>query len=232
MKNSLIIRFFRFIIEKFLIIYNDSLLERIISSVCGFFAKKSKGSVFCKFMCDDTKSGAFWKNSLVFKVISSNVRFVLTLGNKFKSSLKDSKIVAFLDNILNISIRDYSKLLASLILGALVGMAINQGFDKINSILVVFLAIVSILMAFISGSIKSVGSSSAIIRIFGGLFNRYLVDTEQKPIHKLKNLKTVMAALFFVGIIGGMVSFVNFAVAIAAVVGILLYWDTCLKVCS
>ncbi len=222
MKNSLIVRFFEFIIEKFLIIYNNSTLERVISSVCDFFAKKAKGSVFCNFMTDSSRSGAFWKNSLVFKVISSNVRFVLTLGNKFKSSLKDSKIVSFLDNVLNVSIRDYSKLMASVILGSLVGMAVNQDFDKVNTILVIFLALISIIMAFIPGSIKSVGSSSVIIRIFGGLFNRYLVDTEQKPIHKLKNLKTVMAVLFVVGIVGGMISFVNFVVAIVAVVGILL----------
>ena len=222
MKNSLIVKFFRFIIEKFLMIYNDSTLEKVIDSVCGFFAKKSDGSVFCNFMRNDTKSGAFWKNSFVFKVMSSNVRLVLKVGNKFNSSLKNSKIVTFLDNILNISIRDYSKLLASFILGSLVGMAINQGFDKINSILVIFLAIVSILMAFISGSIKSVGSSSALIRIFGGLFNRYLVNTEDNPIHKLKNLKTAMAVLFVIGIIGGMISFVKFVVAIIAVIGVLL----------
>ena len=144
MKNSLIIRFFKFIIEKFLIIYNNSALERVISSVCGFFAKKAKGSVFCNFMADSTKSGAFWKNSLVFKAISANVKFVLTLGNKFKTSLQNSKIVTFLDNILNISIRDYSKLLASVILGSLAGMAVGRGFDRVNTVLIIIFAIISV----------------------------------------------------------------------------------------
>ncbi|MBR3791696.1 MAG: O-antigen ligase family protein [Clostridia bacterium] len=222
MKNSAIIKFFTFMIGRLLAIYNDSILEKLIDSVCNFFKEKAKGSIFCKFMADSEKSGNYWKNSFVFKAISSNVRFVLSLGNKFKSSLMNSKIVAFLDNILNISIKDYSKLSAAIILGSLVGMALNRGFDRINIILVVPLALITILTAFIPGTIKSVCSSSVVVKIFASLFNRYSVDTEENPIHKLKNLKSVMALLFVVGIIGGMISFVKFIIAIFAVIVVLL----------
>ncbi len=222
MKNSVIIKFFTFMIGKLLDIYNDSTLEKLIDSVCNFFKEKAKGSIFCKFMAEGEKSGNYWKHSLIFKTMSSNVKFVLSLGNKFKVSLKNSKIVAFLDNILNISIKDFSKLSTSLILGSLVGMALNKGFDRVNTILVVLLAAISILMAFIPGTIKSVCSSSTIIKIFASLFNRYSVDTEENPIHKLKHLKTAMALLFVVGIIGGMISFVKFIIAIFAVMVVLL----------
>lgn len=222
MKNSAIIKFFTFMIGRLLAIYNDSILEKLIDSVCNFFKEKAKGSIFCKFMAEGEKSGNYWKHSLIFKTMSSNVKFVLSLGNKFKVSLKNSKIVAFLDNILNISIKDYSKLSASIILGSLVGMALNRGFDRINIILVVPLALITILMAFIPGTIKSVCSSSTIIKIFASLFNRYSVDTEENPIHKLKHLKTAMALLFVVGIIGGMISFVKFIIAIFAVMVVLL----------
>lgn len=222
MKNSVIIKFFTFMIGRLLAIYNDSILEKLIDSVCNFFKEKAKGSIFCKFMAEGEKSGNYWKHSLIFKTMSSNVKFVLSLGNKFKVSLKNSKIVAFLDNILNISIKDFSKLSTSLILGSLVGMALNSGFGKTNIILIVALALITILMAFIPGTIKSVCSSSMIIKIFAGLFNRYSVDTEENQIHKLKNLKSVMALLFVVGIIGGMISFVKFIIAIFAVMVVLL----------
>ncbi len=222
MKNSVIIRFFTFIIEKFIIVYNNSALERVINSICNYFKEKSNGSVFCKFMSDSKKAGTYWKNSIPFKIMSANVRLFLSLGDKLKNVLKNSKIVNFLDNILDISIKDYSKLLAVFLLGSAVGMLLTKEFGKVNMIVLVFLALVSLIMAFVPGTIKSVCSSSLIVRIFGELFNKYAINTQEKQIHKLENLKTVMAVLFVVGIAGGMVSFVKFLLAILASLVVLL----------
>lgn len=222
MKNSVIIKFFTFIIEKFIIIYNNSTLERVINSICNYFKEKSNGSVFCKFMSDSKKAGNYWKNSIPFRIMSANVRIFLSLGDKLKNVLKNSKIVSFLDNILDISVKDYSKLLLVFLLGSVVGMALGKNFSKVNMIVLAFLALVSLIMAFVPGTIKSVCSSSLMVRIFGGLFNKYAINTQEKSIHKLENLKAVMAVLFIVGIVGGVVSFVNFLLAILVVLVVLL----------
>ncbi len=222
MKNSVIIKFFTFIIGKLLAIYNDSTLEKLINSVCNFFKEKSKGSLFCKYMSDSEKSGKYWKNSIPFRVLSGNVKLFLSLGNKLKNVLKNSKIVSFLDNVLNVPIKDYSKLLAVFLLGSAVGMLLAKEFGKVNMIILAFLALKALVMAFIPGTIKTVCSSSIIVRIFGGLFNKYAINTQEKPIHKLENLKAVMVILFVIGIVGGMVSLAKFLVAIFAVAIVLL----------
>ena len=222
MKNSLIIKFLTIIVTKFVAVYNDSTLEKIIDSVCNFFKKKAEGSIFCKFMSDSSKSGNYWKNSFVFKVMSSNVKLVLSLGNKFRAYLKASRISDFLDNVLDISIRDYSKLSSAIILGLLVGMVISKDLNTVNAVLIVGLAFISSLMVFVPGSIRTICSSSIVIRIFGSFFNTYAVNTQEKSIRSIKIPLTVLAILFVVGIAGGMISFIKFLVAIIAVVVILL----------
>ena len=222
MKNSVIIRFFRFIIEKFLIIYNDSALERIISSVCTFFAKKAKGSVFCNFMSDDTRSGAFWKNSIAFKIIASPVRFILFLSEKLKLSFENSRIIVFLNNVLNISLKQYSKLFASSLLGVAIGMILKKDFHMVNMVLLSVFAFLAFVMSFIPASLKSISSSSIAVKICGGLFNKYAINTQENVIHKLGSLKVIMPVLFVVGLICGYISFVKSVIAIIAVIAILL----------
>ena len=115
MENSLIIKFFAFIIKKFMVIYNNSGLEKVIDSVCGFFKSKAKGSVVCNYLSDSKKAGAYWKNSAVFKTIISPLRFVMFLADKFSSFFekitKGSRIISLFDNIFNIPLKQYAKIM-------------------------------------------------------------------------------------------------------------------------
>ena len=61
MQNSVIIRFIVFLFGKIVEIYDNSFLEKIIASVCGFFKKMANWSVICdsfrnKFLCV-----SFWR---------------------------------------------------------------------------------------------------------------------------------------------------------------------------
>ncbi len=226
MENSLIIKFFTFLIKKFMVIYNNSGLEKIINSVCCFFKSRAKGSIVCNYLSDSKNAGAYWKNSAVFKAIISPVRFVLFVADKFcvffDRILKGSRIISLFDNIFNIPIKQYAKIMWGYVFGAAVGLVIARNFAVLDCVCLVVIAFFALVGIFIPATAKAVYSSSKALTLFGELFNRYDVKNEGKPIHNIGKIWLVALVLFAVGIVTGLTSLAYSTVALIGAMAVVL----------
>ena len=226
MENSLIIKFFTFIIKKFLVIYNNSGLEKIINSVCCFFKKKASGSVVCRYFANNKNAGGYWKNSSVFKIVTFPVRLLMLIYEKFSVNInklfKNSSILSAFDNILNIRICDYSKSLWGYVIGAVLGLLVARDFKVLNFIIVGVLAVLAFVGIFIPATPKAFCSSSKFLKLFGSLFNRYNIKTDDYPVHNIGNIRPIFLILLVAGIFSGMTSLLYAFAAIVGVAGVIL----------
>jgi len=107
--ESAIIRFIVLIFTKFLEIYNDSLLEKLIGSVCGFFKKRSANSRICKLFVTKPGEGRIFRSSIFYKLITTPVLWVkkasYIIGNKISDMVFKSEILKLLSMLEHISIR-------------------------------------------------------------------------------------------------------------------------------
>lgn len=226
MKNSLIIKFFTLIINKFMVIYNNSGLEKIINSICCFFKSRAKGSIACNYLSNSKNAGAYWKNSAVFKTIVSPLRLVMFLAEKFSSFiekiLKGSRIISLFDNIFNIPLKQYAKIMWGYVLGAAAGLVISRNFAVLDCACLLVLAALALVGIFVPATAKALYSSSKVLTIFGSLFNRYDVKTEERPIHNIGKIWLVILVLFVAGIVSGMISLAYSTVALVGAMAVVL----------
>ena len=226
MENSIIIKFFAFIIKKFMVIYNNSGLEKIINSVCGFFKSKAKGSVVCNYFSNSKNEGAYWKNSTVFKIIIFPVRLLMLIADKFSAffqrAFKNSRVISLFNNIFNISLKEYAKVMLGYALGALVGFLLKGKFEALDALCLLALLVVSIIGIFVPATVSSLYSSSKALTLFGSLFNRYEIKTDRKAIHKIGRVWLLFVVLFIVGVVSGFTSLVYSTVALVGAIAVVM----------
>lgn len=226
MENSIIIKFFTFLIKKFMVIYNNSGLEKIIDSVCGFFKSKAKGSVVCNYLSNSKNAGAYWKNSTVFKMITSPVRLILVIADRFSAffqrAFKNSRVISLFNNIFNIPLKEFAKVMLGYVLGALLGLLLKGKFEMLDSLCLLALLVVSIIGIFVPATVSSLYSSSKALTLFGSLFNRYEIKTDGKAIHKIGKMWLVFVVLFIVGVISGFTSLAYSTVALVGAMAVVM----------
>lgn len=226
MENSLIIKFFALLIKKFMIVYDNSFFEKAINSVCRFFKKKSNGSIVCKYMSDSKNAGKYWTKSTVFKILTLHLRFLMIIGEKFSEFFKklwnNSGIISFFENIINVPMREFAKIMLGYIVGAGIGLLIMRDFNLLDLACLLVLAVLSLVFALIPASLKGLYSTSKALNLFGKLFNQYEINPEEKPIHTIKNLWLVLGISFVFGIASGLTSVVYFTLGIIGVAAIVL----------
>ncbi len=226
MINSLIIKFFSFLIKKFMVIYDNSFLEKTINSVCGFFKRKSNGSVVCNYMADSKNAGKYWTKSTVFKILTFHLRFLMIIGKKFSDFFKklwnNSGIIGFFENIINVPVRDFAKIMSGYVFGAGIGILISRNFNLLPLVCLMALAVLTLFFALIPASLKSLYSSSKALKLFGGLFNQYEINAEKKSIYNLRKIWLALGISFVLGIASGVTSIVYFTMGIIGVAGIVL----------
>lgn len=226
MENSIIIKFFTFLIKKFMVIYNNSGLEKIIDSVCGFFKSKAKGSVVCNYFSNSKNAGAYWKNSTVFKMITFPVRLVLIIAEKlsafFKRAFENSRVMSLFNNIFNIPLKEYAKVMFGYVLGALTGLLLKGKFEMLDTLCLLALLVVSIIGIFVPATLGSLYSSSKVLTLFGSLFNRYEIKADEKAIHKIGKIWLVFVVLFIVGVVSGFTSLAYSTVGLVGATAIIM----------
>ena len=109
MRESTIIKFFVLIFTKFLGIYNNSLLERAIGSVCGFFKKRASNSIICGAFLTKPCEGRMFRASLLYRLIACFALWVKKatniIGNKISDKLSKSSILKLITRLEMISIK-------------------------------------------------------------------------------------------------------------------------------
>ena len=226
MENSLIIKFFKLMINKFMVVYNNSGLEKIINSVCCFFKSRAKGSIVCNYLSDGKNAGAYWKNSTVFKAIVSPLRIVMFLAEKFsfffEKITKGSRIISLFENLFNIPLKQYAKIMWGYVFGAVIGLVITRGFSVLDCACLLVLAVLALFGLFVPATVKALYSSSKTLTLFGSLFNLYDVKADGKSVHNIGNIWLVTLVLFAVGIISGVTAFAYSTIALIGVSVVIL----------
>ena len=231
MKNSAIISLFIFLFKKIFEIYNGSFLEKIIKSVCDFFVKRSKNSFFCSLFKGNFIDASFFKNSILFKILSFPLQVVYRISNKVSDTLstakKSSELLNIFNNLIYIPIRQYGYIAFSFTLGIALSLVYNGAMTKNSIILMTIVAFISLVMMLLPVSICSLSSSSIALKPFKNLFNRYSVTNDyDKSEIRVFNIKAIgMYALIFfaIGIGAGFSSptiailSILFAIAIAII---------------
>lgn len=227
MKNSIIIRFFITLWNKIFLIYNDSFVERAIGAVCGFFKRKSTGSIICGLFKNNFLNGKFWKKSLIFKIITSPIRLLKKFSNSMSGWItkirNNSEILKIFDNLLYIPIKEYGLIGLSFSLGLVIMTLAKGKYELLNIILVYAMVIISIIMKFIPCSIAVIYNKSKLIKPIGKLFNAYeLKGNEDIKKFNIAPLKAVCVGFFVLGIIAGFFSPIVTIVSIIAAIGVAL----------
>ena len=227
MKNSVVIRFFIALWNKIFLIYNDSFVERAIGAVCGFFKRKSTGSIICGLFKNNFLNGNFWQKSLIFKIITSPIRLLKKFSNSMSGWItkirNNSEILKIFDNLLYIPIKEYGLIGLSFSLGLVIMTLAKGKYELLNIILVYAMVIISIIMKFIPCSIAVIYNKSKLIKPIGKLFNAYeLKGNEDIKKFNIAPLKAVCVGFFVLGIIAGFFSPIVTIVSIIAAIGVAL----------
>lgn len=227
MRDSAIIGFIVFLFRKIVDIYDNSLLEKIIASVCGFFKKMSDGSVICgafknKFLC-----GSFWRESLVFKAVTAPVRLVLAAGRKFGDSvakrLQNSLILEILDNIFNIPMREYGFIALSFSIGTAITLVASGNLTRLRIITAGFMTVLSLIMLLIPASLEGIYKTSGVLRLIGSCFNSYSINRENnKEIYHIKPIRFFCLLFFAAGLLTGFFSPAVVCIAVACAAAVIL----------
>ncbi len=145
MRESTIIKFFVLIFTKFLGIYNNSLLERAIGSVCGFFKKRASQSTICSAFLTKPGEGRIFRASFLYKLITCPVLWVkkatYIIGNKISDKLSQSAILKLISRLERISIRQGILAVLVLAVGAMAADAVLTD-EQMTGLLCAVMAVV------------------------------------------------------------------------------------------
>ena len=227
MRNSAIINFIVFLFNKIVKIYDNSFLEKIIASICGFFKKMSKGSFVCglfknKFLC-----GSFWRESVVFKIITSPIRLVLAIGKRFGGALSkkidNSLILENISNVFNIPLREYGFIAIMFTIGTVIASVVFGNITHTRMIIFCVMFVLSAVMLLIPANLINLYKSSAVLGFIGSLFNSYSIKKENNgEIYNIKGLKFLCVLFFVAGLFAGALSPVVLCIAIIGAISIVL----------
>ncbi len=224
MKNSVIIGFIVALWNKFLTIYNNCFIERIIKSVCDFFKEKSKGSAICSIFKNNFLDGSYWRESALFRIITSPIRFLMHIADKAGDRLtvirEGSEFLKIFDNLLNIPLREYGILTLGFTVGAALTSLIMGSMTDKRIIMFAAMLVIDVILIFIPWSINAIVNGSVIAKGVKGLFNSYNISKDnERNIFNIKPLKILLCLFFVTGLIAGCVSpWITAAAVLAAIV--------------
>ena len=211
MHNSIIITFIVSLSKKLLKIYDNSFLEKTIASVCGFFKKMASGSFICNLFSNKFLDGSFWRESLIFRVVTSPIKLVLFIGKKLSQSINEknenSTILKIFDNILYIPLREFGFLVSSFFVGSIVTKLLSGGISKGYLYYAVIMAVLSVVMLIIPASVSSVCKNSVFFGAFLRIFNRYKIESQTEiSTYNIKPLELFCVIFFIAGLLAGILS--------------------------
>ncbi len=218
MENSLIIKFFSYLARKFLIVYNDSAIEKVIGAVCGFFKRKAAGSFVCRYMSGGKRDGAYFKNSFLMKVLTFPLRLIMKIGSKIGETVekisKNSLAEKIMENILNIPICNISRLTLVYGICAAAVLFVKGSIVTLDGLLLSLVVLLSAVGLFIPATAEGLTQTSGIFNVIASLFNRYNIKNDKKVPYKTEKtlILVILAAIF--GIFAGFTSFIYCTVGI------------------
>ena len=226
MNDSIIINFIITLFKKILEIYDNSFLEKIIASVCGFFKKSASGSVICNAFTNKFLCGSFWRESAVFKVITSPIRLLFALSKKLSAGIKErdenSAVMDLINNIFRIPVRQYGILCTFFTVGSVIGMLAVRNFTAMRVITIAVLAAASVIMLVIPANITQLYAGSSLLRFIGSAFNSYKIPDDGMELHNIKGIKVFGIIFFVLGAAAGVLSPAIICLSVMAAAAVLL----------
>ena len=221
MKNSVIIGFIAAVWNRFLGIYNDCFLEKIIKSICDYFKHKSTGSVICTFFRNKALDGSYWRESTLFRIVTSPIRLLMfaadKAGDKLISVRENSEFLKIFDNLLYIPLREYGIMAASFTAAAAITSGITSNVSPARIIVLGAMLIISIILMLIPYSIHAIAGGSLAAKAAKSLFNSYNIEKrDENKIFNIKYLKVLSVLAFAAGAAGGILSPIITAAAVLA----------------
>ncbi len=226
MGDSLIIGFIISLLKKIVVIYDNSFLEKIISSICRFFKRMASGSIICKSFTNKFLSGAFWRESAFFKAVTAPVRLLFAAADKLSEKIgkknNNSAIEDILNNIFRIPVRQYGILCSAFTVGTVLGMIFVRNFSAMRTITLVVLAAASFLMLLIPVNLMRLYESSVLLKRIGTVFNSYRLPDDEKEAHSIIGIKIFCILFFVAGIAAGILSPAIMCLALLGAAAVLL----------
>lgn len=227
MKDSAIVRFAVFVARSLACIYNGSFLEKLISSVCLFFKKRSGASFFVGLFTRESEH-KIRKNSFFFRAVSFPVRLAASGAEKheafWRRLVKKSALSDILDNLIYIPLRQYGALLSAFSAGMIASLLLFGHLSKINLIIFAFFAVLSVVLLLIPASAAALYSSGKILRIFGDIFVCGRGKAKETPYRAYRIDVMIPLAVFFalLGAVSGALSPLVFAFSVVSALAVVL----------
>lgn len=195
MQNSVIVGFILSVWKMLVTWYDNSMLAKIINSICGFFTKRAEGSFFVRIFLHGFCTGKWWKNSLAHRAISA----LLHSGDRRKE-LKSNLIDSVLD-IYNIPLRYIGIILLFALVGMTAGAAFSANLGGMLHILIIAtLSVMTVLCLLLSKSAYALYSGSFIAKFIGSFF---IEGVYKEPANRKINLAVACPIAAIIGIISG-----------------------------
>ena len=190
--------------------YDNSMLSRVINSVCDFFVKRASGSFTVRMFLHGFCGGQWWKNSLSYRLLSAPLR-----GSEARK-IKEGTVIDGVLNIFHIPLKYFGAVFIAAAAGMAVSAAACGNIGAKMYVAVIACLIAAAVLCFIfSKSLYALYSGSRIARFIGGFFTDGIYTA---PKEKKLNLTVTCTAAALCGIAAGVS---NPLFPFAAVIGIL-----------
>lgn len=198
--NSIFFSAVSAVINKLKDFYEGSLLKKIVCAVCSFFEKLLNSSLIMKFLRSDFLNGQFWRNSVIFKILSWPVvalgRFADKMNTKITAVKETSVLCGFFANLAFIPIRQFGWLLLAMSLGAIPTALIA------NKPLFWIPPIVALILCLIPASAANIVKSSLITKLIGNSFFGESDFKENEEYHLRKPIAAIILCFISGSVLG------------------------------
>ena len=235
MKNSIILNFILFLLNKILEIYNGSVFEKIINNICLYFKRISEKSVICSFFKNPSKILDYWQNSFFFSLILIPFKLLFKISQKakvlFENLSKTSSLKTLISKFLYIPVCKMAHLGVLFSFGMVLGIVIFNKISFLNIGLGVGLLVISLLSMMIKPNIHTIFSTSIIFKFFLKFFNKFEIANSEKTTENFSVNKGLCVVSLILGIISAISEPVIFLISLICVIFVIaVFYNTLIGV--
>ncbi len=211
--------------------YDNSIFEKIMQNIFGFFKGRSENSIIVNFFKNHFSNGNMWNKSKSAKIVRGPFKLSREFYHRHEERIKNrrnnSKILTLLSQMGDISLRDYGIMLAFLGIGIIVGLMV---FSKLKHIIDLgigaLMLVVGGYFALTKSSINQLSESSRVIVFFKEMIAYNEPVIKKEPV-RLSGVWLISIVALIFGVISAYVgtSEVLVGVLLAKLV-VLILWKT------
>lgn len=200
--------------------YDNSVFEKIMSAIFGFFKRNIPNSGILGYFRDGFSNGEIWRRSLAAKILKSPFamcrRFYRKHEEKTENVKEKSTVYAFLKNMGNVSLRDLGLVFSALAVGHILGSVIFSKIGTVNILTAAAVLFVGLFLCLFKGGFYEAATDSFVMEMIQNTFSCENGFSEIGETMRIKHIGLISTIAFVCG-------FFVFANAPA---------ETCLALCA